>query len=104
MQSIYVDELGTTLSREEIFEVLVLDPMEGAIDVDWRDFFPCFRWVPNKSWEMKIQNMHLRRQAVMNALIKEEKKRIALGKVSPPFPSISAASVFRDHHSLVTWF
>eukprot|EP00257_Ricinus_communis_P000588 XP_002510288.2 ent-kaurene oxidase, chloroplastic [Ricinus communis] len=80
VQSIYVDELGTTLSRKEIFEVLVLDPMEGAIDVDWRDFFPYLRWVPNKSWEMKIQQMHFRRKAVMGALIKEQKKRIALGE------------------------
>lgn len=82
MQSVYVDEFGSTLSREEIFKVLVLDPMEGAIDVDWRDFFPYLKWIPNKSLEKKIQQMDLNRQAVMNALIKEQKKRIDLGQAS----------------------
>ncbi|WCJ35348.1 GA requiring 3 [Euphorbia peplus] len=80
VQSVFVEELGTTLSRDEIFKVLVLDPMDGAIDVDWREFFPYLRWVPNKSWETKIEQMHFRRQAVMNALIKEQKKRIASGQ------------------------
>ncbi|XP_050214805.1 ent-kaurene oxidase, chloroplastic-like [Mercurialis annua] len=80
VESIYVDELGITLSRDEIVHALVHDPMEGAIDVDWRDFFPYFKWIPNKRWEAKIQQMHYRRQAVMNALIKQEKQRIASGK------------------------
>ncbi|PWA38252.1 cytochrome P450 [Artemisia annua] len=26
--------------RDEIFQVLVVDPMMGTIEVDWRDFFP----------------------------------------------------------------
>ncbi|OVA10524.1 Lipase [Macleaya cordata] len=77
---IYVAELGTRLSRDEIFEVLVVDPMMGAIEVDWRDFFPYLRWVPNKSLEMKIKRMEMRRQAVMKALIEEQKKRISSGK------------------------
>ncbi|KAM0967897.1 hypothetical protein ACFX2I_016274 [Malus domestica] len=77
---IYVEELGTTLSRDEIFKVLVLDIMEGAIEVDWRDFFPYLRWVPNKTIENKIQRLYHRRKAVMNALIKEQKKRIASGE------------------------
>lgn len=79
--SIYVEELGTTLSRDEIFKVLVLDIMEAAIDVDWRDFFPYLRWVPNKSLEMKIQRLYTRRSAVMNALIDDRKKGIASGEV-----------------------
>ncbi|KAF9608824.1 hypothetical protein IFM89_011862 [Coptis chinensis] len=78
---VYVEELGTTLSREEIFEVLVLDPLMGAIDVDWRDFFPYLRWVPNKSLQMKIERMFNRRKAVMKALVGQEKKRIASGEV-----------------------
>lgn len=80
MESLYVDELQATLSREEIFNVLVLDPMEGAIDVDWRDFFPYLRWIPNKGFEMKIERMNFRRQSVMNALVQEQKKRIASGE------------------------
>uniref|UniRef100_A0A2P2IWT0 ent-kaurene monooxygenase n=1 Tax=Rhizophora mucronata TaxID=61149 RepID=A0A2P2IWT0_RHIMU len=78
--SVYSDELGISFSREEIFRALVLDPMEGAIDVDWRDFFPYLRWIPNQAFEMKIERMHFQRQAVMKALIKEQKKRIASGQ------------------------
>ncbi|XP_062022226.1 ent-kaurene oxidase, chloroplastic [Rosa rugosa] len=77
---IYVEELGTTLSRDEIFKVLVLDIMEGAIEVDWRDFFPYLRWIPNKTMETKIQQLHSRRKAVMTTLTNEQKKRIASGE------------------------
>ncbi|KAJ1429214.1 Cytochrome P450 [Sesbania bispinosa] len=72
--------VGSTLSREDIYKILVLDIMDGAIEVDWRDFFPYLKWVPNKSLEMKIQKMYFRRKAVMKALINEQKKRIASGK------------------------
>ena len=81
MESIYVEELESTLSRGEIFKVLVSDLMEAAIEVDWRDFFPYLIWIPNKNYEMKIQRMVFERQAVMNALIKAQKKRIASGEV-----------------------
>lgn len=76
-----MEELGTTLSRQEMFKILVVDPMEGAIDVDWRDFFPYLKWIPNQHFENKIQQMHFRREAVMKALIQQQKKRIASGKV-----------------------
>lgn len=81
MQSIYVEELGTTLSRKDIHKVLVIDMMEGAIDVDWRDFFPYLKWIPNKSFETSIQEKHFRRMALMNALIKEQMKRFDSGEV-----------------------
>jgi ent-kaurene oxidase len=81
LKSIYVEELGSTLSKDDIFKVLVTDLMEGAIEVDWRDFFPYLRWIPNKSVELKLQRAASRRQAVMNALIKEQKARIASGEV-----------------------
>lgn len=81
VESICVKELGATLSKDEIFRVLELDIMEGAIEVDWRDFFPYLRWVPNKSVEMKIQRLYSRRQSLMNALIGEAKQRITSGQV-----------------------
>ncbi|XP_020088882.1 ent-kaurene oxidase 2-like isoform X2 [Ananas comosus] len=80
VDSIYVEELGKEFSKKEMFEVLVVDPMMGAIDVDWRDFFPYLRWIPNKSLEMKIQRIVTRRMAVTRALIMEQKKRIAHGE------------------------
>lgn len=79
-ESIYVEELGATLSREEMFKVLVLDPTEGAIDVDWRDFFPYLKWIPNKTFEEKLQRMYVRREAMMMALIKEQRKCIDSGE------------------------
>lgn len=80
VESIYVEELGITLSGQEIFQILVMDPMEGAIDVDWRDFFPYLKWIPNQAFENRIEQMNYRRQAVMKALIDKQKKRIASGK------------------------
>ncbi|XP_073306891.1 ent-kaurene oxidase-like [Primulina huaijiensis] len=80
VDSLYVKDLGSTLSRGEIFKILVLDPMEGAIEVDWRDFFPYLKWIPNKSFEHKIQQMHFNRQAVMKTLIEQQKKRISSGE------------------------
>ncbi|GMH04067.1 hypothetical protein Nepgr_005906 [Nepenthes gracilis] len=80
VQSIYVEELGTTMSKMDIFLTLVLDIMEGAMEVDWRDFFPYLRWVPNKKLETKIKELHFRREAVMKALIKEHKSQVEAGK------------------------
>ncbi|KAL6295801.1 hypothetical protein ACE6H2_003943 [Prunus campanulata] len=79
---VYVEELGTTLSRDEIFKILVAVVLEGVLEVDWRDWFPYLRrWVPNnKSLEMKIQDIYFRRKAVMNSLIKERTNRIASGE------------------------
>lgn len=76
-----MEELDATLPREELLKILVLDIMEGAIDVDWRDFFPYLKWVPNKSFEHRIQRKHMRREAVMKALITEQKKHITSGEV-----------------------
>jgi ent-kaurene oxidase len=81
LESIYVEELGSTLSKDDIFKVLVTDLMESGIEVDWRDFFPYLGWIPNKRVELKLQRAASRRQAVMNALIKEQKERIASGEV-----------------------
>ncbi|ONK59265.1 uncharacterized protein A4U43_C08F4670 [Asparagus officinalis] len=80
VESIYVEELRVTMSKQDIFNVLVLDPMMGAIEVDWRDFFPYLRWVPNKSIETRIQSMEMRKRAVTKALIMEQKKRISRGE------------------------
>nr|QWK52205.1 cytochrome P450 701A3-2 [Isatis tinctoria] len=64
--------------EHELFGVALkqyMDMMEGAIDVDWRDFFPYLKWIPNKSFEARIQQKHKRRLAVMNALIQDRLKQ-----------------------------
>lgn len=80
LQSLYVEELGTTLSRKEIFQILVLDMMQGAIEVDWRDFFPYLKWVPGNQVEANMKKLDFRRKAVMKSLIREHKKRIEDGE------------------------
>ncbi|KAJ8450759.1 hypothetical protein Cgig2_021231 [Carnegiea gigantea] len=80
LQSLYVEELGATLSRREIFQILVSDMMQGAIEVDWRDFFPYLRWIPCKQVEAKIRKLDVRRKAVMKSLIREHKKRAPEGE------------------------
>ncbi|XP_078432053.1 GA requiring 3 [Wolffia australiana] len=77
VESILVDELGREVSEEEMFQILVVDPMVGAIDVDWRDFFPYLKWVPNKSLENRINLIVERKMAVTRALIKEQRKNTA---------------------------
>lgn len=101
IEAIYVEELDATLPREELLNILVLDIMEGAIDVDWRDFFPFLKWVPNKSFEHRIQRKHLRREAVMKALMTEQRKRIDSGEVILLF--LSSRYLFHYVIMLVPW-
>ncbi|TKY47998.1 Ent-kaurene oxidase [Spatholobus suberectus] len=106
VESIDVEELGGTLSREDIYKILVVDIMEGAIEVDWRDFFPYLKWIPNRSMEMKIQNLYVRRKAVMKALMNEQKKRMASGKeVNCYFDYLvsEAKQLTEDQISMLIW-
>ncbi|KAL0910079.1 hypothetical protein M5K25_021014 [Dendrobium thyrsiflorum] len=77
VESIYVEELCMTITKKEMLQILVIDPMMGAIEVDWRDFFPYLRWVPNNSMEIKIHQMATRKRAVTKALINEQSQHIA---------------------------
>ncbi|KAK6934197.1 Cytochrome P450 [Dillenia turbinata] len=73
-----VPELGGMVTKEELLEILVLAPMTGLIEVDWRDFFPYLRWIPNQKFEEKIKRMTFRRAAVMKALINEHTNHMKL--------------------------
>ncbi|KAL0351946.1 UNVERIFIED_CONTAM: Ent-kaurene oxidase, chloroplastic [Sesamum calycinum] len=103
VKSIYVEEFGTTLSKQEIFKILVIDIMEGAIEVDWRDFFPYLKWIPNKSFENKIRQMHFHRQALMKALIEQQMKRITSGKEINCYLDylLSEANTLTEHQRLM---
>jgi ent-kaurene oxidase len=81
VSSVYVEEFGKVISMEEIYQATVMDMMMCAIEVDWRDFFPYLRWIPNRSFETRVLTTEGRRTAVMRALINEQKKRIARGEV-----------------------
>jgi len=80
VSSIYVEEFGRVLSRDEIYEAVVHDFMWCVLEVDWRDFFPYLSWVPNESFETKVLTTEARRTAVMRALINRQKERIACGE------------------------
>jgi ent-kaurene oxidase len=84
IDAIYVPELGTELTKKDLYKMLVVDPMTGAIEVDWRDFFPYLRWVPNSKWEEKIQRMASNKYAALKALINEQKKFFENGEVIHP--------------------
>ncbi|KAE8674738.1 Ent-kaurene oxidase [Hibiscus syriacus] len=86
--------------------VLVLDMMEGAIDVDWRDFFPYLKWIPNKSFEINIQQKHFRRMALMNALIKDQMKRIDSGEQVNcylDYMLIEAKTLTKEQLAMLLW-
>ncbi|KAI3839639.1 hypothetical protein MKW92_008570 [Papaver armeniacum] len=76
----YIEGLGETLSRDEIHKVLVFDPLSGAVEMDWKDFFPCMRWIPNKSFKMHVERMEKRKVEVMKTLIEEQLQRISSGE------------------------
>jgi ent-kaurene oxidase len=81
VSSIYVEEFGREVSKEEIYQATVVDMMMCAIEVDWRDFFPYLSWVPNKSFETTVVTTESRRTAVVRALVNQQKKRIERGEV-----------------------
>uniref|UniRef100_A0A0E0LCT9 Ent-kaurene oxidase n=1 Tax=Oryza punctata TaxID=4537 RepID=A0A0E0LCT9_ORYPU len=80
VRSLYVEEFGREISKEEIFHVLVHETMMCAVEADWRDYFPYLSWLPNKSFDTIVSTTEFRRDAVMNALIKKQKERIARGE------------------------
>ena len=49
VESLNVDDLGITMKRVEIFQVLVFDPTMGAIEVGWTNFFPSITFIQAQS-------------------------------------------------------
>lgn len=77
-----MEEYGKVISKEEIYKATVVDMMMCAIEVDWRDFFPYLSWIPNRTFETRVLTTEARRTTVMQALIKQQKERIARGEVT----------------------
>jgi len=80
VSSVYVEEFGREISEDEICQIIVIDMMQCVSEVDWRDFFPHFSWVPNKSFDTRVTTAESRRTAVMRALINQQKERIESGE------------------------
>ncbi|KAI3839640.1 hypothetical protein MKW92_008571 [Papaver armeniacum] len=71
-QALGMDAVGSSKYIEGLVKL--------SAEVDWRDFFPYMKWVPNKSFEMEIGRMEARRLEVMKTLIEEQQKRISSGE------------------------
>uniref|UniRef100_A0ACD5UUB8 Uncharacterized protein n=1 Tax=Avena sativa TaxID=4498 RepID=A0ACD5UUB8_AVESA len=80
VSSVYVEEFGREISKDEICQIIVIDIMQCLSAVDWRDFFPYFNWVPNKSFDTRVTTTEARRTVVMRALINQRKERIESGE------------------------
>ncbi|KAG8094562.1 hypothetical protein GUJ93_ZPchr0012g19348 [Zizania palustris] len=92
VSSVFVDEFGRDISKEEIYNLIVEDMMKCAIEVDWRDFFPYLGWVPNKSFEERVHSTVGRRNAVMQAIFNKQKERIARGETRMSYLDFLLAS------------
>ncbi|VAI77635.1 unnamed protein product [Triticum turgidum subsp. durum] len=103
--SVYVKEFGREISKDEIYQITVVDLMMCAIDVDWRDFFPYLSWIPNKSFETRVLTTESRRTAVMQALIHQQKKRIARGEAKVSYlDSLLAENTLTDEQlTMLVW-
>jgi ent-kaurene oxidase len=55
VSSVYVEEFGREISKDEIYQITVVDVMMCSIEVDWRDFFPYLGWIANRSSYHEIQ-------------------------------------------------
>uniref|UniRef100_A0ACD5V2Y8 Uncharacterized protein n=1 Tax=Avena sativa TaxID=4498 RepID=A0ACD5V2Y8_AVESA len=80
VSSVYVEEFGREISKEEICQIIVVDMMKCVTEVDWRDFFPYLSWIPNKSFDTRVITTESRRTAVMQAIITQQKERIERGE------------------------
>ncbi|XP_057830360.2 ent-kaurene oxidase 2 isoform X2 [Cryptomeria japonica] len=74
VESIYVEELGISLSQCELFDIFVRDFIMGAVEVDWRDLFPYLKWMPNNKFERRLMEIEATRTAVIKAMIREQKQ------------------------------
>lgn len=77
---VFVKEFGRNVPRLEMFKALVLDPLEAVLEVDWRDFFPALKWVSNKAVEDKVNSVAHKRDAIVGALIAEQRELLRNGK------------------------
>ncbi|KAI5070440.1 hypothetical protein GOP47_0014783 [Adiantum capillus-veneris] len=103
--SVFVKELGRNVPRWEMFQALVLDPLEAVIEVDWRDFFPALKWVPNRV-EAKVRAVDNKRNAIVGALIAEQRQLLANGKPSDCYLDIlltEATHLSEKQLIMTTW-
>ncbi|EPS71198.1 ent-kaurene oxidase 2, partial [Genlisea aurea] len=85
VESLYVEEFGKTLSIDEIYKILVVDPVKGSAAVDWREFFPYLKWIPNRAFTERLQQLVYKRRIVMEEIIRQQKQHLAAGSVTKSY-------------------
>ncbi|XP_051199754.1 ent-kaurene oxidase 2-like [Lolium perenne] len=106
VSSVYVEEFGREISKDEIYQITVVDIMMCSIDVDWRDFFPYLGWIPNRSFETRVHTTEYRRTAVMRALVHQQKIRIARGEARVSYLDFLVAentSLTEEQLTMLVW-
>eukprot|EP01018_Ginkgo_biloba_P007377 Gb_31843 [translate_table: standard] len=97
VESMYVEEMGRKLSKWEVYDIFMLDFLKWGIEVDWRDFFPYLKWVPFKRFEENLSRVDRRRDAVVKALVQEQKQLLASGKMSIWEPILETSDTTRHY-------
>ncbi|KAM0931665.1 hypothetical protein ACQ4PT_000172 [Festuca glaucescens] len=105
VSSVYVEELGREISKDEIYQIIVVDMMKCVTEVDWRDFFPYLSWVPNKKFDARVATTEYRRTAVIRALINQRKERIACGEARVSYLDLLLAEnkLTNEQLTLLVW-
>eukprot|EP01018_Ginkgo_biloba_P001498 Gb_38576 [translate_table: standard] len=81
VESVYVEEMGSWVCLQQIYDIVVGDVAKGALEINWRDFVPYIGpWLTNRPLHNKLRQLTKRRAAVVRALIEEEKKLLSSGK------------------------
>ncbi|XP_024515712.1 ent-kaurene oxidase 2 [Selaginella moellendorffii] len=63
IERVSVPKLGMEVTRWEIYRTLVQDLMKASVQIDWRDFFPSLKWIPNRKFEDGIYRVERKRSA-----------------------------------------
>ncbi|EFJ12811.1 hypothetical protein SELMODRAFT_424982 [Selaginella moellendorffii] len=74
IERVSVPKLGMEVTRWEIYRTLVQDLMKASVQIDWRDFFPSLKWIPNRKFEDGIYRVERKRSAVTKALMEQHRE------------------------------
>eukprot|EP01018_Ginkgo_biloba_P001496 Gb_10062 [translate_table: standard] len=100
VESVYVEEMGSWVCLQQIYDIVVGDVAKGALEINWRDFVPYIGpWLPNRPLQNKLRQLTKRRAAVVRALIEEERKLLSSGKE----PNCYLDMLLKEGSPTATW-
>ncbi|EFJ16968.1 ent-kaurene oxidase [Selaginella moellendorffii] len=74
IERVSVLKLGMEVTRWEIYRTLVQNLMKASVQIDWRNFFPSLKWIPNRKFEDGIYRVERKRSAVTKALMEQHRE------------------------------